>query len=310
MSLFVHFQENVVGRIDELEFGKHGNNLDQVEVNLFDIDRNLVHSNRTNYPEKLISIPRTSSFVSIIEFKVETTIDDRPIRNFALAIHGCFFSVPKFTKRVTKTTRTNKKIRIRTTENKSQATFHLGCSRLELMNNTNIVRGLRSSSKLIDGDLSNIRNNFVTFCDEESSIEIVFYRTFLFRLVEISIDSMMTNVRRFRIELLNTENEIFHRIETNSLSLNFEHLPSVVLSSIRLTFLQPTVDGLPARNIRLSIISCVQEIFLLPDPTTTTTTTMSTTTSSSGSSTRTVRFNSKNIFCFCLIFQTFVKRSK
>jgi hypothetical protein len=139
------------------------------------------------------------------------------------------------------------------------------------MNNSNIIIGITSQSKLTSGnlgDIGRIKQNGVTFTDLHPSIDIIFRSNILIYLNSISIISSNTNVNRFRIELLNNENNIQYKIESSSMIINFESLPSIILAGIRLTFLQ-TNDNQPPKNILLSIQACVEEILIENPPTTT-----------------------------------------
>lgn len=137
------------------------------------------------------------------------------------------------------------------------------------MNDSRIIIGLTSSSPLVEGDLGKIYHHDVTFADRNATIDIVFEPNLLVYLNEISIESSRTNVKRFRLQLLNNENSVQHTIESSSMRVHLESLPSVIIAGIRLTFLQ-TRDRQPASNIRLSIRGCVEKIFV-PTPLSTTT---------------------------------------
>ena len=142
------------------------------------------------------------------------------------------------------------------------------------MKNNRVVAGVTSKFPLTKGTLSHIGRNVsdgVTFSDLQPSIDIVFRSNILIYLSTISIISSTTNAKRFQIELLNSEDVAQYQIESSSLTVNFESLPSVVLAGIRITFLE-TTDGQPPKNIILSIEACIEEILIETTPATTTTT--------------------------------------
>lgn len=148
------------------------------------------------------------------------------------------------------------------------------------MNDNRIIVGVTSSSPVSQGELRYIgRNNSegVTFSDLQPSFDLVFRSNLLIYLSTISIISPTTNVKRFRIELLNNEDEAQYQIESSSLTVNFESLPSVVLAGIRFTFLE-TTDSQPPKNIVVSIRACVEEILIETSPETTPATSTLTTT--------------------------------
>jgi hypothetical protein len=139
------------------------------------------------------------------------------------------------------------------------------------MNNSNIIIGITSQSKLTNGNLGNIgqlKENGVTFSDLKPSIDIVFRSNILIYLDYISIISTTSNIKQFRVELLNNENDVQYKIESLSTKINLASLPSMALAGIRLTFLQ-TNDNQPPRDIILSIQACVEEIVIKKTSTTT-----------------------------------------
>ena len=77
---------------------------------------------------------------------------------------------------------------------------------------------------------------------------LYFHSNILIYLSSISIISKNTNLKQFRIELLNNENDVQYKIESSSMMINLESLPAVLLAGIRLTFLQ-TNDHQPPKNI-------------------------------------------------------------
>jgi hypothetical protein len=135
------------------------------------------------------------------------------------------------------------------------------------MTSKNVILGITSKSKLTHGTLGDIGRG-ITFSDLKPSVDIVFHSNILIYLNSISINSADTNLKQFRIELLNNENDVQYKIESSSMTINLESLPSVVLAGIRLTFLQ-TSDNQPPKNIILSIQACVKEILIKTSPTTT-----------------------------------------
>lgn len=142
------------------------------------------------------------------------------------------------------------------------------------MKNNRVIAGVTSNSSISQGKLSQIGRtdtNGVTFSDLQPSFDLVFRSNILLYLSTISINSQTTNVKRFRIELLNNENDAQYEIESSSLIVNFESLPAVVLAGIRFTLLE-TTDYQPPKNIALSIQACAEEILIetTPEPTTTT----------------------------------------
>jgi len=138
------------------------------------------------------------------------------------------------------------------------------------MNNSNIIIGVTSKSSVTDGNLGNIGRTGITFSDHQPSMDIIFRSNILIYLSSISILSSNTNLNRFRLELLNNENNVQYKIESSTTTINLESLPSVILAGIRLTFLQ-TNDHQPPKNILLSIQACIEEILIQtpPPPTTT-----------------------------------------
>lgn len=138
------------------------------------------------------------------------------------------------------------------------------------MNNSRLIRGVTSSSRLTDGNLGQIQHQEVSFADQPATIDIAFQPDILVYLSAITINSTTSNLKRFRVELLTGENQVQYTIESSSMSVNLQSLPSTVLAGIRLTLLQ-TTDDQPARNILLSVQACVEEILTSPATTSSTT---------------------------------------
>ena len=136
------------------------------------------------------------------------------------------------------------------------------------MNSSNIILGLTSPNRLISGSLAQIKQAGVSFVDAQPSIDIVFHANLLISLNSISMISSASNLKRMRIELLNNENDVQFTIESSSMVVTLESLPSIVLAGVRLTLLQ-TTDDQPPRNIVLSIDACVEEIVVTTPATTT-----------------------------------------
>lgn len=139
------------------------------------------------------------------------------------------------------------------------------------MTNKNVIMAITSESQIIRGSLGGIgrlNTNGVTFADLNPSIDIIFRPNILIFLDSISITSTITNLQRFRIELLNNENDVQYKIESSSMIVNLQSLPSIVIAGIRITLLQ-TIDNQPPENITLSVQACVEEILITtPLPTT------------------------------------------
>ncbi len=261
--ILIRFQSNVVGQLNEISLINSKTNIKEFQIDLFDLNNNLLFSNQTNYPEKTIQIPTNNLlFISTIQITILNTIDDRSARGVILSIIGCFSKFPRLSTTTTTTTTTTTVAPKTTTKQPRE------CNRLELMNNSNIIIGITSQSSLTHGNLGSIGRNNVTFSDLQPSIDIIFRSNILIYLNSISIISLNTNLNRFRVELLNNENNIQYKIESSSMKINFESLPSIILAGIRLTFLQ-TNDHQPPKNILLSIQACIEEILIQTLPTTT-----------------------------------------
>ena len=188
--IVIRFQTNVVGQLNEIALINSKNNIQQFQIDLFDFNNNLLFSNQTNYPQTTIQIPLTSIknplFVSTIQITILSTIDGRPARGIILSIVGCYSTFPRIPTTTTKPPRK--------------------CHRLELMNNSTIIIGVTSKSRLTKGNLGHLGRRdgeSVTFSDLQPSVNLIFRTNILIYLNSISIISSTTNVNRFRIELLN-----------------------------------------------------------------------------------------------------------
>ncbi|CAF5171727.1 unnamed protein product, partial [Rotaria magnacalcarata] len=213
---------------------------------------------------KLSIIINRELLVSTVQITVLNTIDDRPARGIILSIIGCFSTVPRLSTTSTTTT-TLAPTTTRLTTKRSR-----DCDRKEVMTNKNIIIGITSQSQINYGNLGSIGRTAyggITFSDLFPSIDIILRPNLLIYIHSISIISKETNLERFRIELLNNENDIQYKIESPTMTVNLDSLPSVVLAGIRITFLR-TDDNQPPKNISLSIQACVDEILIITPATT------------------------------------------
>jgi hypothetical protein len=140
---------------------------------------------------------------------------------------------------------------------------------MEYLNDSRIVMGVTSMSQLLNGHLGEIHKKELTFIDQQPSIDIVFNSNNLLYLTHVFINSTSSNLKRFRIQLLNNENDVQYTIESASMLVNLESLPSIVLAGIRLQFIE-TTDNRPPTNIRLSIQGCAKKIDITAEQTSTT----------------------------------------
>ncbi|CAF2077019.1 unnamed protein product [Rotaria magnacalcarata] len=265
----IRFQTNVIGQLDEISISQGANNIRQFQVDLFDFDNSVLFSRQTTYLindglNKLSIIINRELLVSTVQITVLNTIDDRPARGIILSIIGCFSTVPRLSTTSTTTT-TLAPTTTRLTTKRSR-----DCDRKEVMTNKNIIIGITSQSQINYGNLGSIGRTAyggITFSDLFPSIDIILRPNLLIYIHSISIISKETNLERFRIELLNNENDIQYKIESPTMTVNLDSLPSVVLAGIRITFLR-TDDNQPPKNISLSIQACVDEILIITPATT------------------------------------------
>ena len=146
------------------------------------------------------------------------------------------------------------------------------------MKNKRIVADITSSSKLAYGNLSEIgrtKQKGVTFADLSPTIDVIFLPNIRIYLNTISVISNKTNLKRFRIALLDSKNYVQYKGESSSMTVNLESLPGLVLTAIRLTFYE-TIDNQPPKNIALSIRACAEKILNPTFPTTATSLTIET----------------------------------
>ncbi|CAM4908393.1 unnamed protein product [Rotaria socialis] len=266
----IRFQTNVIGQLDEISISHGANNIRQFQVDLFDFDNSLLFSRQTTYLRNnrlntLSIIINRELLVSTVQITVLNTIDDRPARGIILSIIGCFSTVPRLSTASTTTTT------LAPTTTRLTTKRPRDCVRKELMTNKNIIIGITSQSEISYGNLASIgrtTSGGITFSDLFPFIDIILRPNLLIYIHSISIISKETNLERFRIELLNNENDIQYKIESSSMTVNLDSLPSVVLAGIRITFLE-TDDNQPPQNITLSIQACVDEILIITPATTT-----------------------------------------
>jgi hypothetical protein len=97
--ILIRFQSNVVGQLYEIALTNRKNNIKQFRIDLFDMNNNLLYSNRTIDSKQSIRIPLVSStnrmFISTIQITILNTIDDCAARGIIFSIIGCFSTFPK-----------------------------------------------------------------------------------------------------------------------------------------------------------------------------------------------------------------------
>lgn len=102
---------------------------------------------------------------------------------------------------------------------------------------------------------------------------IIFKSTVYAEIQSISLINSLTNVKRFRVDLIDDYKTIVQTIQSND-NLTIEGLTEVGIAAIQITYLE-TKDNQSPKNIRLAIKGCFG---ILPKPRRTTTPTVRTTT--------------------------------
>lgn len=103
---------------------------------------------------------------------------------------------------------------------------------------------------------------------------IIFKSTIYAEIQSISLISSLTNVKRFRVDLIDDYKSIVQTIESNT-NLTIDGLTEVGIAAIQITYIE-TNDNQPPKNIRLAIKGCFE---ILPTRRRTTPAIQSTTTS-------------------------------
>jgi hypothetical protein len=115
----------------------------------------------------------------------------------------------------------------------------------------------------------------ISYKNEKQPIDflIIFKPTTLVELQSISLVSSKTNVKQFRVDLIDDDKSIVQTLESDT-NLTVRGMTEVGVAAIRITYLE-TDDQQAPRNIRLSIRGC---FVVLSTKTTTTSVTETTTT--------------------------------
>ena len=93
----------------------------------------------------------------------------------------------------------------------------------------------------------NVQTSPITFL-------LILKSTVYAELQSIALINSQSNVKRFRVELIDDDKSVIQTIESNE-NLTVQGLTEVGIAAIRITYLE-TNDNQPPRNIRLAIRGC------------------------------------------------------
>jgi hypothetical protein len=254
-DLFVYLKYVGVSSLSE-------SNVKQIKIEYLDKNQLLQRKIFVDYSNNQTGIEPIDG-VGSLKITIEETFDGKPARNVRLSVRGCFGIQPQST--------TSVQPRILTTT----PTPSTPCHDLNLMSNQPVVRQVIAyiagtnpiSSSIFDYFNSSIS---ISYTQSSPTFIIVFKTNIYVELKSILITSQQTNVRKYKIDLIDYDQTILQTIiidtQQNQSKVNFY----VPIGALQITYLE-TTDGQAPRNIILNIDGCFGiNLAVTTTPTTTT----------------------------------------
>jgi len=138
--------------------------------------------------------------------------------------------------------------------------FLAHCHEIDMMNKldstilVDSITGTLPSSKQLN-DYFN-QTSYISYNTQKLPITflIIFKSTVYAEIQSVSLINTITNIKRFRIDLIDDYKSIVQTIESNE-NLTIHDLTEVGIAAIQITYLE-TNDNQPPKNIRLAIKGC------------------------------------------------------
>jgi hypothetical protein len=222
-------------------------NVKQIKIEYLDKNQLLINKILIDYSNNQTIIEPIED-VGSIKITIEETFDKKSPKNVRLSIKGCFGIQPH------STTTTTIRPRISTT------TPPTPCHNLNLMSNKNIatkVIAYVSGTNPISSSIFDYFNSSTSISYTTSSpiFIIVFKSNIYVELKSILIINQQTNIRKYKIDLIDYDRTILQTIIINNQqkqsNINFQ----VPIGALQITYLE-TTDGQTPRNIILNIDGC------------------------------------------------------
>jgi hypothetical protein len=202
--------------------------------------------------------------VGSIKITIQETFDRKSPKNVRLSIRGCFGIQPPST-----TTTVRPRISTTTPSNTFHIIYNLieflffitaPCQHLNLMSNKSIatkVIAYISGTNPISSSIFDYFNSstLISYTTSLPTFIIVFKSNIYVELKSILINNSQTNIRKYKIDLIDYDQTILQTIITdnqqNQSNINFY----VPIGALQITYLE-TIDGQTPRNIILNIDGC------------------------------------------------------
>lgn len=234
-------------------------NVKRIEIDYLDENQLPIRQTIIDYSKEQTSIEPISG-VHALKFTILETFDDKPAKNIRLTIRGCFGR-----QRLTTTTPTPTPIPSIST------TPGTPCHHLDLMSDRSLAQKTVAFIGGTNPVSSSIFDYFntstpISYANSSATFIIIFKQNIYVELKWISIDSSLTNVRKYQLDLIDHDQTILKSIIVDNSSIN--NL-DISIGALQITYLE-TSDGQPPRNILLEVEGCFAINPQVPEETTTT----------------------------------------
>jgi hypothetical protein len=239
-NLFVYLKYVGISSLSE-------SNVKQIKIEYLDQNQLLLRKIFVDYSNNQSTIEPIDG-VGSLKITIEETSDGKPAKNIRLSIRGCFGIQPQSTTVI--------QPRILTTTPKPSTP----CHDLNLMSNQPVARKVIAYIAGTNPISSSIFDYFnsstsISYTNSSPTFIIVFKTNIYVELKSILITNQQTNVRKYKIVLIDYDQTILQTIiidtQQNRSNINFD----VPVGGLQITYLE-TTDGQAPRNIILNIDGC------------------------------------------------------
>ena len=241
-SVDIAFKPGTIGNMEQIAIIGEKHNVRKYRVTFYDI-RNRLIGERSFWSdqEEVISIHN----VAILRIEFLETTDDKPIKNVKLSLRGCFFKIPHYKPRKSKTGKPSKPRGY--------------CSLIDIMDQQYRKRLLTH----IGGTISLPRLYNASKKVEQSKYFLLKFQknTFVRHIANISIRTKTHQIEQIRVELFHRNGHLLQRIDQSMLESMKETKLYTPLYPIHVKYLKVTVlKGRVTDDLQWSIVGCFDRV--------------------------------------------------
>lgn len=253
-KFIVVFKSNIYVELKAISIASDESNVRTYQIDLIDFDQTVLQTIVIDR-QQTQSVPEYDAPIGAVQITYLETTDGQAPRNILLNVDGCFGL--KLSPSVDESTTT-------TPQPVDFTTSLAHCHEIDLMNKvdssifvdsitgtlpskaTNKLTDYFNETSVVSYDQQGVSNTFV----------ILFKRTIAAEIQSIALISPSTNVRRFRVDLIDDYKSIVQTVESNE-NLTATGLTAVGIAALQITYLE-TKDQQAPKNIRLSVRGCFE----------------------------------------------------